>query len=41
MLQVELTEDQLDAGMAEMDKDGGGEVDFNEFYTFGPGGKYA
>ncbi len=34
MLDVELTEEQLDAGMAEMDGDGGGEVDFNEFYIW-------
>lgn len=34
MLEVDLTEAQLDAGMAQMDSDGGGEVDFNEFYVW-------
>jgi Ca2+-binding EF-hand superfamily protein len=34
MLEVELSEQQLDQGMAEMDGDGGGEVDFNEFYIW-------
>jgi Ca2+-binding EF-hand superfamily protein len=34
LLQLTLTEPQLDDGMAEMDADGGGEVSFQEFYTW-------
>ena len=34
LLQLQLTEQQLDDGMAEMDADGGGEISFQEFYTW-------
>jgi hypothetical protein len=34
LLEVEITEEQLSEGMAQMDGDGGGEVDFNEFYIW-------
>ena len=34
LLQLRLTVEQLDGGMAEMDVDGGGEISFHEFYTW-------
>ena len=34
LLGIDMTETQLDAGMLQMDGDGGGEVDFNEFYVW-------
>ena len=37
LLDVEITEEQLDEGMAQMDEDGGGEVDFAEFFAWWDG----